>query len=405
MANGLTLLAQPMPNVRSASFSLLMSSGAAADPLGQGGSANLVAEWVVRGAGSRNSRELSDYLDGLGLQRGQSAGRETTSFDGVLLGTELEAALTAYADIVLRPRLDATEFEQARELMLQEIEAMEDQPSAKWGRELWRNWWPFPFNRPVEGTAEELEALTPEAAAERCRAGFKPKGAILAAAGDVDFARLRDAAERLFGDWRGDAPGLPTGPDDRKRVSHVEQDTEQTHVGLVCDWVPFGHPDYYHASIATRVLSGGMGARLFTEVREKRALCYSVSASMGNLRGRGCLLAYANPEPPKAQEALDTLLAELRRLCRDGVTAEELERAKTGVKARLVMSGESSRARSGQLVGDWFHLGRVRPTGEIRSAIESITLEGLNAFLRAHPLKNFTVVTLGPKELKTSDID
>jgi predicted Zn-dependent peptidase len=223
-------------------------------------------------------------------------------------------------------------------------------------------------------------------------------------AGKIDWSRLRGSAERLLGDWAGAAPELPTGPDTRARVSQLIEPIEQTHIGLAFESVPFEHPDYYLVAIAVRVLSGGMGARLFTEVREKRGLCYSVSASYHTLRGRGAVIAYANPEPPKAQETLDVLVAELRRMA-SGIERAELDRAKTGVKARLVMSAESSRARAGIIAGDWFHLGRVRPMEEVLSAIDGITLERINGFLKANPAGKFTLVTLGAKELEVKGLE
>jgi predicted Zn-dependent peptidase len=405
LPNGLTLVGQPMAAVKSVSFSFLLPLGSATDPIGRGGTANLLSEWVVRGAGERDNRALSEFLDGLGLQRGQGATRQTSSFEGVLLGPQLTAALEAYADILLRPRLDPAEFEQTRETVLQEIDAMEDQPTAKWSRELWRRWWPFPYGRPVEGTRAELEALTPQQAAEDWREGYRPQGAILAMAGDFDFPAVRDTVERLFGGWSGPARPAPSGPDERIRVSRIVEPIEQTHVGVACETVPFGHPDYYNLNIAVRVLSGGMGARLFTEVREKRALCYSVSAGTYVLRGQGALVAYANPEPPKADEALRVLLAELRRACAEGVTEAEVARAKTGVKSRLVQSNESTRSRAGIIAGDWFHLGRVRPTAEVTAAVDAVTVSSVNDFLRRHPFRRFTLVTLGPKEVETPDLD
>jgi len=403
-SNGLTLLVHPMPAVHSAAFNFLLPGGASLDAVGAGGCANVLVEWVTRGAGGRSNRELSDHLDGLGLERGQAADRELAVLDGALLGPQLEAALAAYADIILRPQFDATDFEQTRETALQQIEAQEDQPAAKWSRELWRRWWPFPYSRPLEGTREELEALTPEAAAADFADIYRPAGTILAIAGAVEWPRIREFVGDLFDGWTG-APRKPmSGLDTRARVSQIVEPIEQTHLGVVCESVPFGHPDYIKMAIAMQVLSGGMGARLFSEVREKRGLCYSVGASLGRLKGRAALVGYANPEPPKAQETLEVLLGELRRL-RDGVTAEELARAKTGVKSRLVMSAESTRARAGGIAADWFHLGRVRSIPEIRTEVDAVTLDSLNGYLAAHPPVKFSMVTLGPAELTVPNLD
>ena len=146
------------------------------------------------------------------------------------------------------------------------------------------------------------------------------------------------------------------------------------------------------------VLSGGMGARLFTEVREKRGLVYSVSASPHSVRGCGYNLAYAGATPDRSQETLSVLLGELQRIA-EGVTVEEVERARIGLLSGLIMQEESSRARAAAIARDQFILGRVRPLEEITAAVNRVTPQSIAEFFEAQPPRDFTVVTLGPREL------
>ena len=151
--------------------------------------------------------------------------------------------------------------------------------------------------------------------------------------------------------------------------------------------------------LAVEVLSGGMSGRLFTEVREKRGLCYSVWAGYSSLKGQGSILGYAGTSNDRAQATLDCFVAELHRLS-DGVTQAELDRAKTGLKASTIMQGESTSARAGAIAHDFFIRGRIRTLDEIKDAIDAVTLEQVNAYLKKHKPGPFTIVIVGPKELK-----
>jgi predicted Zn-dependent peptidase len=155
----------------------------------------------------------------------------------------------------------------------------------------------------------------------------------------------------------------------------------------------------------TSVMSGGMSGRLFTEVREKRSLCYSVYASYAAGRDRGAVQVYAGTTPERAQETLDVIMSEYRRL-RDGVDLNELNRAIAGMKSRLVMNRESTSARAAGMAHDQYLIGRARTLQELEDRIESITLERVNSYLgsRFNNLK-CTIVTLGPTALDPAEAE
>jgi predicted Zn-dependent peptidase len=163
------------------------------------------------------------------------------------------------------------------------------------------------------------------------------------------------------------------------------------------------HPDYYTVRLAVEVLSGGMSGRLFTEVREKRGLCYSVWAGYSSLKDQGSILGYAGTSNDRAQATLDCFISELHRM-EQGVTPAELDRAKTGLKASTIMTGESTSARAGAIAHDFFIRGRIRTLDEIKAAIDSITVDKVNDYLKKNKAGPFTIVIVGPKELKLPDI-
>jgi predicted Zn-dependent peptidase len=399
LANGLTLVAEAIPAVRSAAMTLLVPAGASSDPLGHSGAAAVLSDWVLRGAGNRDSRALTGYLDGLGVQRSSQAETVFLRFSASLLGKNLMAVLPVYADIVQRPMLPEDGFDPSLDLALQQLDAIEDEPSQKLSVLLRERHYPFPWGRPTVGKREELEALT----AAKARASFQqrctPQDSILAIAGLFDWHELVAATEAAFGTWKASLPPLTAQKPALRGNTHVKQDTNQSQIGLAWDALPESHPDSVLLQTALNVLSGGMGARLFTEIREKQGLCYSVHAGYASLKQQGAVFGYAGTSPDRAQRTLDSYIVELKRLTQ-GVTADELDRAKIGMKSRVIMQGESTGARSGAIAYDFYHRGRTRTLDEMRTLIEAVTLPRVNDFLAAHPVKELTVVTIGPAELK-----
>jgi predicted Zn-dependent peptidase len=249
------------------------------------------------------------------------------------------------------------------------------------------------------GKKDDLQKLTAELSRSDYARRYHAREAILSLAGNIDFERAKEQVARHFGDWNGTAEQTIEVMPPPGNVHHEHQDSEQTHIGIGYPSVPETDPDYYTVRLAMEVLSGGMSGRLFTEIREKRALVYSVWAGYSSMKGQGSILGYAGTSNDRAQATLDTFIGELHRFS-DGITAEELARAKTGLKAGTIMQGESTSARAGAIAHDFFVRGRIRTLDEISKAIDSISLDQINAYLKQHKPGPFTIVTVGPKQLK-----
>jgi predicted Zn-dependent peptidase len=393
--NGLTLVVQELPWLPSVSFELLLPFGATTDPEGGFGSAAVLAEWLYRGAGERDSRTLSDALDALGVRRGGGAGGESTLLSGSLLADALPEALALYADIVRRPQLGDGEFGLARTVALQELASLDDSPSQRLFIALAKAYLASAHGRSSYGEAADLSALSADAVRQDAARRLAPKGAILSLAGGVQWDEAKALAERLFGDWQGEGVPLPAVAVAAAHAEHIDAKTAQTQIGVAFEALPPGHPDWYKNALAVGVLSKGMGSRLFSEVREKRGLVYSVMAVGRAVRGYGYTLAYAGTTPERADETLRVLFGELVRL-REGVSAEELERARTGLLSGLIMEGESSGGVAANLARNTFLFGAPRPLETVKAELLAVTLDDLNRYLAARPEPRFTVLTLGP---------
>ena len=398
-SNGLTLLVEKMPGVQSAAMTFMLDAGASTDPVDRGGSATVLSDLVLRGAGERDNRTLTAYLDSLGLQRSSSVGVHHSRFGCAALAENVLTALPTYADIVRRPHMPEDGFDAARELALQSLAGLDDDPRQKLMVKLREWFFPSPFGRNTMGEKDQLEKLTIDAAKTDWKRRYRARGSILALAGNLEFERVKDLVNSSLGDWQGgEAINIQQTPPPGN-FRHEPQQSEQTHIGIAYPSLPETHADYYTLRLAMEVLSGGMSGRLFTEIREKRGLVYNVWAGYSSLKGLGAITGYAGTSNDRAQSTLDTFIAELYRL-QEGVTADELSRAKTGLKASTIMSGESTGARAGTIAHDYFMRGRIRTLDEIKAAIDGVSLEQVNAFLKSNAPGPFTVVIVGPKELK-----
>jgi len=399
LENGLAVVAQPMDWLESAAFTLLVPAGCAHDPVDRLGLANFVCEMVQRGCGSRDSRRFVEDLENLGVDRSANASVAHSSFSAAAPANHLFDALAIFADLVRQPHLPEDQLDDGRLVCVQELRALEDDLAHKLMLTLRSQWYPDPWGRSVYGTIEALAAISADDVRRFHANRFIPNGAILGVAGRFDWEELKGRVKSAFGDWAEvDTPVIEEKASSGKHV-HQDHESNQTHVGIALPGVAYCNEKYYEARAAVGVLSDGMSSRLFTEVREKRGLCYTVYALCHSLKDRGSVLCYAGTSADRAQETLDVMLAEIYRL-KEGIETQELDRHKARIKSSLIMQQESSPARSSALAADWYHLGRAQSIEEIRHVIESMPVEAVNRFLADHPLDEFMTATLGPTPLE-----
>jgi len=394
----MVILGEPMEAVQSVAFDVMLPAGSARLPEGLCGAANVMADWVFRGAGGRDNRQLGDALDGLGLQRSTSIGSSHLTLGATLEASALREALDLYGDIILAPRLEAAQFDLARQLAVEEVRSFDDEPRQKVMVKVKEQFYPSPLGRSTIGEIADLEAMAADGVASLVRRCFAVSHAVLSVAGRYDWDEVCGQSERLFGKADGAGPGPVQVGSQGRRYTHIPSDGAQVHIGLMTPTARPTDEDYYNSRVAISILSGGMSARLFTEVREKRGLCYAVGARYHGLKEAAGIMCYAGTTPDKAQETFDVTVDQFRRL-HEGITPEELSRAKVGLKSSLILQSESSGSRASSIGTDYHLLGRVRSLDEIKQAIEATTVESVTDFLRRNPFKEFTVVTIGPKPI------
>ena len=387
-----------MPWLRTAAFSLNLYGGVQSEPKSLQGLSGLVCEMVQRGAGKHSSRDLVALQDNLGIDRNSGVSTALVSFGAAMPAESLQAAIELYADITRRPHLPQDQLSDAKMMAMQELRAMEDEPTHRVMRRLRELHYGEDLGRSIYGSEQGLERITQSDVRDFYQRRYHAGEAILAVAGQVDTAQVFEWAEAAFGDWKtstNEPLGQPLG---RTTYEHIESPSSQTHIGFAFDSVPYGHQDYFKMRAGIGILSDGMSSRLFDRVREQRGLCYTVTASCHTLKNCGGVFVYAGTTPERAQETFDVTLQEIEHLL-DDLELSELERWKVRIESSLIMEQESSASRTSSLASDFYQIGRPMTTMELETVIESLTLDDIREYWAAFPPRDYRIVTLGPEPL------
>ncbi len=397
--NGITIVGEQLPELESVAVAFHAAAGAIHDPSGKCGLATLTGEMCLRGAGTRDSRRLVEDLETAGVQWSHGVSGTHVSFSGAMVARQLPEALPIYADILRRPLLPAEELPAARQMVLQNLAGIEDDPAHRTIAALRRLQWPTPWGMPTEGVSAEVESIEIDDVRGFVTRCLQPAGMIVSVAGRIEWDDLVRRLDGLLGDWQPAAPpAVPQGPRG-PLASHVPHDSHQTHIAVGWPVPPYRDDASHEATAALAVLGGGPSSRFFTEVRERRGLCYSVSAGYQTSRDFASAVCYSGTSADRAQETLDVMLAEIARLP-GTITADEVARVKARAKSGLIMQQESSAARAGAIARQWYHLGALRTLPEELARYDRLELAAIEGWLADHPPRDLTVVSLGREPLE-----
>jgi predicted Zn-dependent peptidase len=399
--NGLRMVGQRMSSLASITFGIQMAAGLRDEPADKGGLTHLLSDVIFQGTKHRDVRQLTDDFEAIGARRGAETGTEFARYSAQIVGARFERALELLSDVLLNPTFPETEFEQMRAVQLQDIRRRDDEPMRRifdLARE--RFYAGTSLGRRALGTKESVEALTSEDLRSFWRSRYHPAGSLLAIAGNFDWERVVALVDPYLGGWSGSAPVSPVeSPRPEPGVSIELHEGNQEHIAMVYPFPIFGDPDYYAASVTTEILGGGMTSRLFREVREKRGLVYSVGAMFAPNGIFGAGYIYAGTTPEKAHETVQVIVDELKHIQHEGVTEDELQRAKVQLKSELVMRGESGGARMASLARSWWYERRLITIQELKAEIDGVTQENILGLMRRFPpTRPLVVAAIGPRK-------
>ncbi|MBC8523064.1 insulinase family protein [PVC group bacterium] len=398
--NGLLLITESIKDVRTAAIEWVVPAGVATNEYD--GDSVLLTELSYRGAGGLCAREHTKKLDLLGVRRDITCGVRLLKLHGLMLGSKVCESMAPIADMLLRPSLQSDDLYASQQLCLQALDSLQDNPPKLVNIALNQHHNPAPFNRSTYGERNNIESATIERLQAVHQNSFCPCGSIISIAGDIDHEEIFSAVQEQTFNWSGENKDPVESAPATRGVHHIKQETSQVHIGLAFDGPQAVDEHSILEMIAVSIFGGATSGRLFTEVRQKRSLCYSVNASYQRARDNSSFRIHAGTTPKRASETVEVILDQLEVL-RDGVTPEELSRTITRLRANTVMRGESTAARASALLGDQYAIGKTRTLQDRLDEISSVSLESVNSYLKNRQYGAMTMVLLGPEELEIDE--
>ena len=399
--NGLTVLSEALPGVRSAALGIWVRSASVHEAPAQMGVAHLLEHLVFKGTERRNARQLAEALEIRGGSLDAYTSRDHTSYQAHVLDADLPLAVEVLTDLVRHPLLRQSDLELERNVVLEEIRGVDDTPDDLVFELHSRQLWPaHPYGYSILGTPESIGGLLAPDLAGNHRAGYYRGNCVIAAAGHLEHERLLEglAAEGWFeGERQAPRPPVPPAPAARGAALDQRRETSQCHIVLGTDTFPARDPRRYALGILSNVLGGGMSSRLFQRVREELGLAYAVYAFQQAYQSTGTVGVYVGTAPESAAEAEAEIRSELARLAREGLTAEELTGGKQQLKGQVMLSLESPGSRMHRLAGTELHADRYRRLDEILAEIEAVTPDTVSGLANEFFVpERWSVVRLGP---------
>ena len=395
--NGMRVVTDRMDSVETVTLGVWVAAGARNETAEINGVSHLLEHMAFKGTGRRSALDIAVEIENVGGYLNAYTSRETTVYYATVLKENVDLALDILSDILMNSAFAETELERERAVILQEIGQVNDVPDEIVFDRLQEIAFPDqPLGRPILGRSEIVQNMPRTALIEYMDAQYAGDRMILGAAGNVDHADLLEKAERCFSGLVPETvapvvPGTYVGGEFRE-----QRDLEQAHIILGLEGLGFSDPDYYPLAVLSTALGGGMSSRLFQEVREKRGLVYSIYTFSSAYRDGGLFGIYAGTGEEQAAELVTVVADELCRAANEIVNEDELRRARTQIKAGVLMSLESTSSRAERLARHLQVYGRIIPTQEISERIDGVTAQDVQRAAQRLLTMPPTLVGLGP---------
>ncbi|PYQ06383.1 MAG: peptidase M16 [Acidobacteria bacterium] len=378
LPNGITLLTEAMPHVRSVAVGVWLKRGSRHETPLQSGISHFIEHMVFKGTKNRSAEVIAAQVDSIGGHMDAFTAKEYASFHLKVLDEHLPLAVDILGDIAMNPLFDPSEMTKEKKVIFEEINMVEDTPDDLVMELFTEAFWPrHPLGRPILGTKSSVSRFRRDELAGFFRSVYRPGNIVIAAAGHLEHGATSRLVRRHFGELAPGGKSHNGGPPRpaSRIVTRSKKELEQVHLCLGTPAYPQAHEDRYGVYILNTVLGGSMSSRLFQNVREKRGLVYSISSGVSAYSDAGTLTIYAGTSLDSVDEVVRLSLEELRRMKGEALPADELRRAKDHLKGSLMLSLENTGSRMNHIARQEIYFGRAFKLDEILSGIESVTAE------------------------------
>jgi predicted Zn-dependent peptidase len=407
LENGLRIVTQSMPGTRSVAVSIYVGAGSRYEAPDEAGISHLLEHLVFKGTTKRPTpQEISELIDGVGGVMNAGTDRELTVYYAKVARPHFSRAADVLTDMVRDPLVAGEELEKERKVVIEELASIADSPAQLVDVLLDATMWPDqPLGRDVAGSEASVTALTRASTLDYMHRQYVPNNIVVAVAGAIEHEEVVSFMQGALGDWRRGVPSSwfpAVDGQDTSRIAVMYKKTEQAHIEIAVHALSNQDPDRFALDLISVILGEGMSSRLFMELREKRALCYDVHSYASHYLDTGSFAVYAGVDPKKAVEATGALVEELAKMRADGVTEDELRKAKELSKGRLLLRMEDTRSVSGWLGGQEMLNGEIRSPDEVVALIEAVQVDDVKRIAaKLLDERKLTMALVGPFRSET----
>jgi predicted Zn-dependent peptidase len=379
--NGLRLITAAMPSTRSVSINFFIGAGSRYENDAEAGVSHFIEHVCFKGTEKRpTSTEISSVIEGVGGILNAGTDKELTVYWSKVAEPHFGRALDVMADILLNSKFDPLEIEKERQVIIEEINMSLDLPAARVSMLLDEIMWPgHPLGRDIAGSKETVSDITREMMLDYMAGQYQPENAVLAIAGAINHEETVAAVNRATAGWTKKRPPVSFTPCQNKegrRVLIENRDTEQTQMCLALPGLSMVHPERFKLDLLNIILGEGMSSRLFTEIRDKLGLAYSIQSYAEHFLDTGALVVAAGVDNKNLGVAVKAILAELARL-KERIPEAEINKAKELFKGRIFLRMEDSRSVASWTGSQEILLGKILTVDEVIAIVETITAEDL----------------------------
>ncbi len=402
--NGVTVLSEREPNVRSVAIGVWVRTASAHEPRPKMGVSHLLEHMVFKGTERRTAQEIALSLESRGGSLDAYTSRDSTAYHARVLDADLPRALDVITDMVRRPVLRDSDLSLERQVVLEEISTVEDTPDDEVFDLTYETMWPtHPYGFQILGTKETVSALSADDLKHLHTRAYFPGNCVIAAAGNLTHDALLKEVEAQGWFDESDAvvqpapPVPPVPPAVRGVTRAVEKDTAQTHIVFATDTIPYADRRKYGLIVLSNIFGGGMSSRLFQRIREELGLAYSIYSFTSFYRAVGMAGVYVGTQPGRSEKAVEAIRNEFARMANQGLRGEALEDAKQQTLGQLMLSLESPTARMYRLASTALYNESYRSLDEVLRTVEALTADEVSALAAEFfAPERQTVVSLGP---------
>ncbi len=397
LENGIRVVSDHMASVQSVSLGAWVEIGARHELPKVNGISHMLEHMAFKGTKRRSAQDLAEEIENVGGHINAYTSRENTAYYAKVLKDDVPLAVDVIADILQNSTMEAEELERERSVILQEIHQANDTPDDIIFDHFQQTAYPNQaIGRPVLGEADIVKALSRDEIMSYMGNNYSGDRLVFSAAGNIDHQHLVDLVSEKFKSLKPKS-NIKPDPTKYKGGSYLENrdNLEQVHVVMGFDGVRYDDPDFYGISVMSTLFGGGMSSRLFQEIREKRALVYSIYSFVSSYDDGGMLGIYAGTGAEEVKELLPVVGQEIKKVCSE-VKEEEVTRSRAQLKSSILMSMESTSTRCEQMARQMIVFNRPIPVDEVVEKIDNINVDAVHRISQKIFATEPTLAAIGP---------